>query len=53
LNSDKVRELFETLHDGHSVEINGSNERGQLTEEARSAYFKLYSVFADFAYRVA
>lgn len=47
LESDKVRALLERVHAGHSVEWDGSNYVGRLTDDAREASDALGLIFED------
>lgn len=47
LESDEVRALLERVHAGHSVEWNGSNYVGRLTDDARAASDELERIFED------
>lgn len=47
LESDEVRALLERVHAGHSVEWNGSNYVGRLTDDARDASDELERIFED------
>lgn len=47
LESGKVRALLERVHAGHSVEWDGSNYVGRLTDDARGASDDLGRIFVD------
>lgn len=47
LESDEVRALLERVHAGHSVEWDGSNYVGRLTDDARDASDELERIFED------
>lgn len=47
LESDKVRALLERVHAGLSIEWNGSNYVGRLTDDARDASDELERIFED------
>ena len=46
LESERVRELFERVHNGHSVEWDGSNMVGRLDEDAAAAALELEQVLS-------
>lgn len=46
LESERVRELFERVHNGHSVEWNGRNMVGRLTEDAEAAALELEAILS-------
>lgn len=47
LESGRVRALLERVHAGHSVEWDGSNYVGRLTDDARRASDTLWLIFKD------
>ena len=46
LESELVRELFERVHNGHSVEWDGSNMVGRLDEDAEAAALELEQILS-------
>lgn len=46
LESEKVRALFERVHNGHSVEWNGQNMVGRLDEDAEAAALELEAILS-------